>query len=114
MPVITRSKGDYFYLYFFKLSVDNVVIFRVVCRSVSGASLLLRMLLLSDFHQFLGNLRQFLHFRFDSGFIFAFQGSFQRAQGRLDSGFVISRQFIACFFNLLTGAVQQMVAQLRV
>lgn len=68
------------------------------------------MLLLSDFHQFLGNLRQFLHFRFDSGFIFAFQGSFQRAQGRLDSGFVISRQFIACFFNLLTGAVQQMVA----
>ncbi|ELX46808.1 hypothetical protein SEK29439_07027 [Salmonella enterica subsp. enterica serovar Kentucky str. 29439] len=67
-------------------------------------------MLLSDFHQFLGNLRQFLHFRFDSGFIFAFQGSFQRAQGRLDSGFVISRQFIACFFNLLTGAVQQMVA----
>ncbi len=114
MPVIPVQRAIIFIFYFFKLSVDNVVIFRIVCRSVSGASLLLRMLLLSDFHQFLGNLRQFLHFRFDSGFIFAFQGSFQRAQGRLDSGFVISRQFIACFFNLLTGAVQQMVTRLRV
>ncbi|WP_219929883.1 hypothetical protein, partial [Salmonella enterica] len=34
-------KGRLFFIfYFFKLSVDNVVIFRVVCRSVSGASLL--------------------------------------------------------------------------
>ncbi len=77
-------------------------------------SLLLGMLLLGDFHQFLGNLCQFLHFRFDSGFVFTFQSSFQCSQRRLDSSFVVSRQFVACFFNLLTGAVQQMVARLRV
>ena len=67
-------------------------------------------MLLGDFHQFLGNLCQFLHFRFDSGFVFTFQSSFQCSQRRLDSSFVVSRQFVACFFNLLTGAVQQMVA----
>src|SRR5699024_12174365 len=40
----------------------------------------------------------------------SFQSSFQCSQRRLDSSFVVSRQFVACFFNLLTGAVQQMVA----
>ena len=68
------------------------------------------MLLLSDFHQLLGNLRQCLHFRFDIRFVFAFQRSFQRGQCRLDGSFVVSWQFIAGFFNLLTRAVQQMVA----
>ena len=67
------------------------------------------MLLLSDFHQLLGSLGQRLHFRFNIGFIFTFQRSFQRGQRRLDSGFIVSRQFIACFFNLLTRAVQQVV-----
>ncbi|ABE05525.1 hypothetical protein HMPREF1617_02092 [Escherichia coli 908675] len=103
--------GRLFFVFdFFKFSVDNIVIFRVVCRSISTGSLLLGMLLLGDFHQFLGNLCQFLHFRFDSGFVFTFQSSFQCSQRRLDSSFVVSRQFVACFFNLLTGAVQQMVA----
>ncbi|ABV14455.1 hypothetical protein CKO_03372 [Citrobacter koseri ATCC BAA-895] len=111
MPVFYPFKGRLFFVFhFFKLSVDNIVIFRVVCRSVSAASLLLCMLLLSDFHQFLGSLRQFLHFRFDSRFVFTFQRRFQRAQCRLDSRFVVCWQLIARFFNLLTRAVQQMVA----
>ena len=92
--------GRLFFVFdFFKFSVDNIVIFRVVCRSISTGSLLLGMLLLGDFHQFLGNLCQFLHFRFDSGFVFTFQSSFQCSQRRLDSSFVVSRQFVACFFN---------------
>lgn len=67
------------------------------------------MLLLGDFYQFLGNLCQFLYFRFDSGFVFIFQSSFQCSQRRFDSSFVVSRQFVVCFFNLFTGVVQQMV-----
>ncbi len=46
-------KERYFYLYFFKLSVDNVVIFSLFAEASAETSLLLRMLLLSDFHQFL-------------------------------------------------------------
>ncbi|ABU78546.1 hypothetical protein ESA_03325 [Cronobacter sakazakii ATCC BAA-894] len=108
--VIYPASGRLFFVfYFFELSVNDVVIFRIVRRSVSGARLLLSMLLLSDFHQLLGNLRQRLHFRFDIRFVFAFQGRFQRAQSGFDSGFVISRQFVACFFNLLTGAVHQVI-----
>src|SRR5690606_39190304 len=90
------------------LSVDNVVVFRVVLGSLS-ARLLLCVLLLSDFHQLLGSLCQFLHLRFNVRFVFAFQRRFQRAQCSLDSRFVFRWQFIAGFFNLLTGAVQQMV-----
>ncbi len=44
VPVAT-VQGRYFYLCFFKLSVDNVVIFRVVAGR-QRTSLLLRMLLL--------------------------------------------------------------------
>lgn len=103
-------KGRLFFVFhFFKLSVDNIIIFRVVCGSVSGTCLLLRVLLLSDFHQFLGNLRQLLHLRFDSRFVFTFQRRFQCAQCRLDSGFVVSWQLFAGFLNLLASAVQQMV-----
>ncbi len=44
------------------------------------------MLLLKEFPSVSGKPAPVPHFRFDSGFIFAFQGGFQRAQRRLDSG----------------------------
>ena len=46
----------------------------------------------------LDDKEQKLHFRFDSGFVFTFQSSFQCSQCRLDSSFVVSRQFVACFY----------------
>lgn len=111
MPVFYPFKGRLFFVFhFFELSVDNIVILRAAFLSVSAASLLLSVLLLSDFHQLLGSLGQRLHLRFDVRFVFTFQRSFQCGQRRLDCSFVVSRQFVACFFNLLTGAVQQMVA----
>ncbi len=111
MPVFYPFKGRLFFIFhFFELSVDNIVVFRVARLSVSGTRLLLSVLLLSNFHQLLRSLRQRLHFRFDIRFVFAFQRRFQRGQRRLNGSFVVSRQFIACFFNLLTSAVQQMVA----
>ncbi len=107
----TRSRAIIFIFHFFELSVDNIVVFRVARLSVSGTRLLLSVLLLSNFHQLLRSLRQRLHFRFDIRFVFAFQRRFQRGQRRLNGSFVVSRQFIACFFNLLTSAVQQMIAR---
>ncbi len=112
--VLPVQRAIIFIFHFFELSVDNIVVFRVARLSVSGTRLLLSVLLLSNFHQLLRSLRQRLHFRFDIRFVFAFQRRFQRGQRRLNGSFVVSRQFIACFFNLLTSAVQQMVARLRV
>ncbi len=114
VPITYPASGRLFFVFhFFELSVDNIVVFRVVRRSIS-ARLLLCVLLLSDFHQLLRNLCQLLHLRFDVRFVFAFQRRFQRAQCSFDCSFVFRWQFIARFFNLLTGAVQQMVTLLRV
>lgn len=110
MPVFYPFKGRLFFVFhFFELSVNNIVVLRVALGSVSAASLLLSVLLLRDFHQLLRSLSQRLHFRFNISFIFTFQRSFQRGQRRLDSGFIVSRQLVACFLNLLTRAVQQVV-----
>lgn len=109
VPINYPASGRLFFVFnFFELSVDNVVVFRVVRGSVS-ARLLLRVLLLSNFHQLLGSLCQLLHLRFDIRFVFAFQRRFQRGQCSFDSRFIFRWQFVARFFNLLTGAVQQMV-----
>ncbi|GEM_PF-4177193 len=73
VPINYPASGRLFFIFnFFELSVDNVVVFRIVRRSVS-ARLLLSVLLLSDFHQLLRSLCQFLHLRFDVRFIFTFQ-----------------------------------------
>ncbi len=98
----------FFIFYFFKLSVD-VVIFRVVCRNVAGANLLLHVAVSDFHHQFLGNLRQFLHFRFDRRHIFAFQGGSSALSA--DSIAVCHQPAVyRLLLRLLTGAVQQMVA----
>ena len=114
VPITYPASGRLFFVFhFFELSVDNIVVFRVVLGSIS-ARLLLCVLLLSDFHQLLRNLCQLLHLRFDVRFVFAFQRRFQRAQCSFDRSFVFRWQFIARFFNLLTGAVQQMVTLVMV
>jgi hypothetical protein len=68
------------------------------------------MLLLSQFHQLGRNFRQCLDLRFDIRFVFTFQRSFQRAQSSFNGRFVVSWQFVTGFFNLLTGAVQLVIA----
>ena len=61
------------------------------------------------FHQLLRNLCQLLHLRFDVRFVFAFFETFPARSVQFRLQFVFRWQFIARFFNLFTGAVQQMV-----
>ncbi len=109
-PPRALHQGDYFLSLTSSNSASTTSSSFALFAEASAPCLLLSLLRLSDFQQLAGSLRQRLHLRFDVRFVFAFQRRFQLAQCSFDSRFVFRRQFVARFFNLLTGAVEQMVA----